>query len=270
MLGRIVTSLFLIISILVSAPIKEDQRSISMIHSNDLNLLGETSGGGTGDDMLTGTLDINYRSSKAYYEMSLKSYTQKYLVDGERIDTLSLGYLRDLVSRRYIKYEYNIIIGVQLKDSENFGGETLQNSIHKLTENFHHDLPYSTKKHTTLGLEGRMWGLYEINQNLNLYNNLLIEANIDKSGSVKLELGVEGIYSNLSFWLGGVTQYIEPFKHTIVEFSTPDKYSAYAVLGASVIFSKKYELMLETTFGGAPLGEEDDYSTLIRLRYFLD
>lgn len=267
---KIVTSLFLTTSILVSAPIKEDKRSISITHNNDMNLFGETSGASTGDDLLTGMLDINYRNGEAFYEMSLKSYTQRHLVNGERVDTLSLGYLRDLVSEKYMGYEYNVIIGAQLIHSGNFGGETLQNALHALTGNTDYDLPYSSEKHTTFGLQSRMWGSYVINQNFNVYNNLIIEANIDKSGSGKLELGVEGVYKSLSFWLAGVTQYIEPFKHTIVEFSTPDKYSAYAVLGASVIFSKKYELMLETTFGGAPLGEKDDYSTLIRLRYFLD
>jgi len=262
--------MFLITSVVLASPIKEDRSSISITHSNDINILGETSGANIGDDLLTGTLGISYRSSEAFYEMNMKSYTQRYIVNGERIDTLSLGYLRDMVSGNHMGYGYNVIIGAQLIHSGNFGGEALQNAVHSLTGNTRNDLPYSDETHTTFGLQSRIWGSYALNQKFNLYNNLAIEANIDKSGSGKLELGVEGAYESVSFWIAGVMQYIEPFNHTLVEFSTPDKYSGYAVLGASVRFAKKYELMLETTFGGAPLGEKDDYSTLIRLRYFLD
>lgn len=267
---KIIIGIFLLTSILVSSPIKEDKRSISLIHSNDINIGGETSGSNKGDDLLTGTLDIHYRDSDAFYEIDIKSYTQRYIVNGERIDTLSLGYLRDLVSDRYMGYSYNMIVGAQLIHGGNFGGEALQNGIHSLTNNPYINLPYSTKKYTTFGLQSRIWGSYVLNQNFNVYNNLMIEVNIDKSGCGKFELGIEGVYKSISFWLGGAIQYIEPFKHTIVEFSIPDKYSSHIVFGMSVEFTKNYEIMLETSFGGAPLGEKDDYSTKIRLRYFLD
>ena len=267
---KIIMSMLLITCVVVSAPIKEDKRSISITHSNDINLRGETSGVKTGDDLLTGVLGISYRDSEAFYEMNLKSYTQRHIANGERVDTLSLGYLRDLVSGKHMDYGYEVIVGAQLIHSGNFGGEVLQNAIHVLTGNPRYDLSFSTETHTTFGLQSRISGSYALNQNFNLYNSLAIKANIDKSGSGKLELGVEAAYESVSFWLGGVMHYIEPFKHTIVEFSTPDKYTSYAVLGTSVRFAKKYELMLETTFGGAALGEKDDYSTQFRLRYFLD
>ncbi|TET86790.1 MAG: hypothetical protein E3J96_06690 [Sulfurovum sp.] len=267
---KIIMSMLLITSIVLASPIKEDRRSISITHSNDINVLGETSGVKTGDDLLTGILGISYRDSEAFYEMDLKSYTQRHIANGERVDTLSLGYLRDLVSGNHMGYGYEVIVGAQLIHSGDFGGEVLQNAIHALTGNPRYDLSFSDETHTTFGLQSRISGSYALNQNFNVYNNLAIKANIDKSGSGKLELGVEGAYESVSFWLGGVIQYIEPFKHTIVEFSTPDKYTGYAVFGASARFAKKYELMLETTFGGAPLGEKDDYSTQVRLRYFLD
>ncbi len=267
---KIVLGILVLVSIAYASPVHEERRSINITHSNDFNYYGHTSGLYTGDDLLTGTLGIYYRSNDAFYEMDLKSYTQKYIENGERVDTLFLGYLRDIISESSTDYSYEVTVGGQFIQSGNFGGDKIQQAIHEVVRRSLIDLPYSNETHTTFGFQGRVSGLYTLNRNFNLYNNLDFQANLDKSGSGKWELGIEGVHKSISFWLAGVMQYIEPLNHTIVEFSTPDKYSNHVVLGGSIKFINTYEFMMETTIGGAPLGEKDDYSTHFRLRCFLD
>lgn len=267
---RIVLLLSVLNSIIYANPAYEDRSSINFTHSNDFNYRGYNSGLNTGDDLLTGTLGIYYRSDDAFYEMDLKSYTQKYIEEGERVDILSLGYLRDVLSKSSTEYSYRVTVGAQFIQSGNFGGDMLQEAIHSVTASPLNDLPYATETQTTFGVQGRMSGLYILSQDFNLYNNLDFQVNLDHSGRGKCELGIEGTYESISFWVAGVLQYIEPLDHSVVEFSTPDKYSNHVVLGGSVRLLNTYEFMMETTFGGAPLGENDDYSTHFRLRYFLD
>jgi len=267
---KIVLGILVLVGITYASPVHEERRSINITHSNDFNYRGYNSGLYTGDDLLTGTFGMYYRGNDTFYEMDLKSYTQKYIENGERVDILSLGYLKDVISKSSPEYSYEVTVGGQFIQSGNFGGAKTQQVIHGVIRRLQNDLPYSDATHTTFGFQGRASGLYTLNKNFNLYNNLDLQATIDKSGSGKWEFGIEGVHKNLSFWLAGVIQYIEPLNHAIVEFSTPDKYSNHIILGGSVRFFNICEFMMETTFGGSPLGEKDDYSTHFRLRYFLD
>jgi len=246
------------------------QRSITLTHRNDLNILGQTSGWKKGDDLLTGILGLEYRDGTEIYRADMKAYTQKYLPNGERIDTLELGYLREVVYHQYENYHYALSAGGQIIRSGNFGGSFLQNFIHQLTGNRKLYLPYSDKRDTTFGVEGAIYAAYVWNRYIDLYNHIEAQINIDKSGYASIEAGMRGEYQSISFKVAKVIHYIKPFDHPIVIASTPDNYSSHYVFGAAVSLGEKFKFLVETTHGGAPLGEKDDYSTTIRLRYFLE
>ncbi|MFK5975676.1 MAG: hypothetical protein QM493_04115 [Sulfurovum sp.] len=245
------------------------QNSITLTHINDINLLGETSGVTTGDDRLTGLLDLEYKDEKSLYTLSLKSYTQRHIALGKRVDTLSFGYLGDWIQVYKEDYLYRVIIGTEYTQSGDFAGEGLQNAIHSITKNPQYNLPYSNKKHSTIGIAIKALGLYKITTDLSLYSNINIYQNIDKSNNFTLSIGSEYRYRNISLWIEAVSNYITPFAHSIVEYSTPDKQNNFLNIGASIKWCKRYQISIGTTIGGTPLGERDDYSSSIGFRYFL-
>lgn len=242
--------------------------SLTLTHINDINLLGETSGVTTGDDRLTGLLDLEYKDEKSLYTLSLKSYTQRHIALGERVDTLSFGYLREWIRVDEENYLYGVMIGAEYTQSGNFAGEELQNAIHSITQNPKYNLPFSNEKHSTIGVAIKAFGLYKITTDLTLYSNINIYQNIDKSNNLELKIGSFYQYNSISFWAEAVTNHITPFAHSIVEYSTPDENNNFINIGASISWSQSYEIAIETSIGGTPLGESDDYSSLIAFRYF--
>ncbi len=265
---RLLISLFLLFShTLLASPINLNN-SLTLTHINDINLLGETSGVTTGDDRLTGVLDIEYKNATTLYTLLLKSYTQRHIALGKRVDTLSFGYVRDWIRVDEEDYLYGLMIGVEYTQSGNFAGEILQNAIHSITQNPKYNLPFSDEKHSTIGVAIKAFGLYQITTNLSLYSNFNIYQNIDKSNNFKLQVGSFYQYNSLSFWAEAVTNHITPFAHSIVEYSTPDRDSSFVNIGASFSWSQSYEIAIETSIGGTALGESDDYSSLILFRLF--
>ncbi len=245
------------------------QNSITLIHINDINLLGETSGTTTGDDRLTGVLDLEYKDEKSLYTLSLKSYTQRHITAGQRVDTLSFGYHRDLLQVDKEDYLYRIGVGAKYIQSGDFAGEGLQNAIHSITQNPQYNLPYSNEKHNTFGVTIKALGIYKISTDIDLYSTIDINQNIDKSNHIELSIGSEYQYQNISLWIEAISNYTTPFAHSIVEYSTPDKQNNFLNIGASIKWSKHYQIYIETSIGGTPLGERDDYSSSIGFRYFL-
>lgn len=243
------------------------QNSITLTHINDINLLGETSGVTTGDDRLTGVLNLEYKDEKSLYTLSLKSYTQRHIAFGQRVDTLSFGYTREILGADEEKYLYSLSIGANYIQSGDFAGEGLQNAIHSITKNPKYNLAYSNEKHSTIGVVIRAFGLYKITTDLTLYSNFNIYQNIDRSNNLELKIGSSYQYNSLSFWAEAVTNHITPFAHSIVEYSTPDENSNFINIGASFSWSQSYEIAIETSIGGTALGESDDYSSLISFRY---
>lgn len=245
------------------------ENSLTLTHINDINLLGETSGATTGDDRLTGVLDIAYLSDENLYTMRLDSYTQRHLTAGERVDTLTFGYLRNIVAVQTDSSYYGVMVGIGAIGSGNYGGEVLQNAIHTLTRNPHYDLPFSTQKAYAIGFRAKGYATYLLNEDVSLYTHLDIAQNSDKSGSVLWEIGGEYRYGEMALWIAGVANLIEPFDHPVVVYSVPDKGVLYGAIGASFTWNQHYQIILETTWGGTALGERDDYSSALGLRYFL-
>jgi|GEM_PF-2752995 len=244
------------------------QNSITLTHINDINLLGETSGVTTGDDRLTGVLNLEYKDEKSLYTLSLKSYTQRHITLGQRVDTLSFAYTREILGADEEKYLYSLYIGANYIQSGDFAGEGLQNAIHSITKNPKYNLAYSNEKHSSFGVVFRALGLYKITDDINIYSTLYLNQNIDKSNNLTLSIGSEYQYNNISLWIEGVSNHITPFAHSIVEYSTPDENNNFINIGASFSWSQSYEIAIETSIGGTPLGESDDYSSLISFRYF--
>jgi hypothetical protein len=100
------------------------------------------------------------------------------------------------------------------------------------------------------------------------HNLININQNIDKSNNIKLLIGSEYQYNNISVWIEAVSNHITPFAHSIVEYSTPDQQSTFLNIGSSIKWSKHYQISIETSIGGTALGERDDYSSSIGFRYF--
>ena len=246
------------------------QKTFTFTHSNDLNILGDTSGIGRGDDLLTGVLGLEYVDDTSTYVVNMKAYTQKYIAHAKRIDTIELGYLKEIISDTYHNYDYDLIFGSQIISSGNFYGASLQNLIHKVTKNPELNIPYSNDRSVTFGVSGRVFVSYVWSKDTSFYSDFSVQVNIDKSGYARVETGIKKKYKYASFKIATVLHEIQPFDNSIVIASTPDRYSAYFLFGASVQFSKSFEILLDTTAGGAPLGEKDDYCTTIRLRYFFD
>ena len=84
--------MFLGVGLLEATPPKLEREVLVITHSNDINLLGETSGNRFADDGFTGLLQLRYQSKQHAYEVQLNSYTQRHQSQGERVDTLSLAY----------------------------------------------------------------------------------------------------------------------------------------------------------------------------------
>lgn len=90
----------------------------------------------------------------------------------------------------------------------------------------------------------------------------------DGSNYLYNETGFRYDYQHYRFWGAVGARYTEPFSHKLIEFSFPDQKSVHLLYGASIRFSKSYEVAIEGTLGGAPLGEEDDYTTYLHFKYY--
>ncbi len=264
---RLFILLALLSSYILATPLNFNN-SITLTHINDINLLGETSGISTGDDRLTGVLDLEYKDDISLYTLSLKSYTQRHIIAGERVDTLSVGYQREWLYIEEDDYAYGILAGTKYTQSGNFAGESLQNAIHTITKNPKYNLPFSNKSHSTIGVVIKAFGLYRVTHSIDLYTHIDIEQNIDKSNNFEITIGTKWQYNNISLWIEAVSNHITPFAHSIVEYSTPDRDNSFINIGSLINWSNHYEIAIETSIGGTPLGERDDYSSLISFRYF--
>jgi len=258
------------VSLLNATPPQWEREALMVTHSNDINLLGETSGDRFADDGLTGVLSLRYQTQPHAYEIQLNSYTQRHQSQGERVDTLSLGYFQGMEALTYRGWRLWGEMGVVVMRSGAFGGEGLQNVIHSLTGNPHYNLPFSSTDHTTIGLEGRVSTTHPLPYTLTLYTHTTLALQSDGSGRESLEVGIQRDYESLTLWGGAKAHHLTPFAHPIVEASTPDTQSLSWLFGGSYHLTPHYELQLESIIGGAPLGEEGDYLSTIVLVYHWD
>jgi hypothetical protein len=254
----------------VANPLHEYSDAFTVTHVNDISITGKTSGAKTGDDLLTGVLKVSYKKDDSFYEMVLNTYTQRHILEGKRIDTLSFAYLSEVLKKEDDVFASTLMLGPIVTASGNFAGESLQDAVHALSNNPHYNLEYDTASKVILGLDARYLTSYKYSTNVSFYNHLNAQAHSDGSVNANDQMGVLGVYDGYAFWAGIGVQYIEPFDNAIIKSSTVDTFVTYALLGASMKISEKYELMIETSIGGAMLGEKDDYATKFSFKYFLE
>ena len=256
--------------LLYANPISEMKKSVSITHINDFNIAGKISSGKTGDDLLTGVLKIEYKKEKSYLDIILNSYTQRHIVDGKRVDTLTIAYLKNIFSKSVEQYSYYIFVGGQYISSGNYGGEFLQDLIHRVTHNMKYNLSYSSQKHQTIGIVGKYIGYYTYDINTVFYNTLNLAFNIDKSIDSEFKIGVATQINHIGVWFGVGMKYINPFNHSVVRFSTIDKCTYYALSGISFDINEQYSINIETALGGGYLGRQHGYTTKFSVQYFFD
>ncbi len=260
--------LFFSFSLIYAAPIIAQKPQLILSHANDLNLLGRTPSSQTGDDLLTGIIDFWYLDTKSLYEINLQVYTRHHYPTQDQLDLITVGYLRQIVQYDKDKYHYLIFGGAHIIDSGSYGGKTLQDGIHLLTGNKRFDLALSSKQKSGVGIAFKGFGDYRITLDSKLYTQLFGAYYSDASGYIYNETGVLYDWKKYIFWSAFGLSYIEPFSLPIVEFSYQTKQSAQLRYGVLYRFGDHYEVGLEGSYGGSPLGEKEDYTSYLHLKYY--
>jgi len=254
---KLFLSLLLLVNIAIA---KQTNSKFEISHSNDINIFGKTSGVNTGDDLLTGTLDISYNhNNNEIYQLDLKSYTTRHSNSPKRLDTMNIAYLKSIFKNNH----NNIYLGASVSTAGNFAGEIIQKIVHTITSNEIYDIAYAKNNHSTIGIIAKLQTRHKIDS-FTLSNNLSLNTNIDKSGEYKNISKIAKEYKYLSLYTGLGATYVNAFKHTVVENSIIDDFTKYVFVGISFNISSKVSFDVKTSVFGADMYRQDDYSTALR------
>ena len=249
---------FLLLSNIAIA--KQTNSKFEISHSNDINIFGKTSGVNTGDDLLTGTLDIFYNhKNNEIYQLNLKSYTTRHSNSPKRLDTMNISYLKNIFENN----NNNIYLGVSASTAGNFAGEAIQKIVHTITNNEIYNIAYAKNNHSTLGIITKLQTEYNIDSFI-LNNELSLNINIDKSGEYKNITKITKTYKYLFLYTGFGITYVNGFKHKIVQDSILDNFTKYIFVGIGFNISSESSVDIKTSIYGADMYRQNDYSTAIR------
>lgn len=268
---KIILTLVTVLSMSINVyanPLDFNREQLIISHGNDINLLGETSSVARGDDLLTGTLGLVYMNEMSLYSLSLQTFTRRHSVYQDRTDLLTLGYYHTLDAFQTSDYAYRLMGGIHFIASGNYGGEFLQDIVHTLSNNEDYHLIQSNEEKNSMGLAFKLFGQYHITDTLNL--SMQIDGAIYADGSKYLnnKLRLNYRYETYTFWAGMAGTYTKAFSVPIIEDSYEATDSMHLLYGASIPFLENYEVALEGSYLGAPLGKKDDYTSYLYLRYY--
>ena len=254
---KIFLSFFLVTNIAIA---KQTSSKFEISHSNDINIFGKTSGANTGDDLLTGTLDISYNHKNSeIYQLDLKSYTTRHSHSPKRLDTINISYLQNIFKDNH----NNIYLGISASTAGNFAGEAIQKMVHIITNNKIYNIAYAKNSHSTLGIIAKLQTKYNLDSFI-LNNELSLNINIDESGEYKNTTKITKAYKYLFFYTGFGMTYVDGFKHKVVQDSIVDNFTKYIFVGIGFNISSKSSIDIKTSIYGADMYRQDDYSTAIR------
>jgi hypothetical protein len=251
-----------------ASPLDFNREQLILSHGNDINLLGETSSVARGDDLLTGTLGLVYMNDTSLYLLNLQTFTRRHSAYQDRIDLLTLGYLHTLYTLHEADYSYRLMGGVHFIGTGNYGGEFLQNIVHTLSNNEDYSLRQSNETKNSMGLAFKAFGIYTLSDTMNVSMLVDVAMYFDGSGYIKNELKLNYRYDTYTFWAGVGADYTKAFSVSIIEDAYEESKSMHLLYGASIPFLENYEIAIEGSYLGAPLGKKDDYSSYLYLRYY--
>ena len=184
-----------------------------------------------GDDFNTGTLLLKSRMNEYIYGFNFTLYTQSNpdFSATQRVDVIEGSLGKSLGSYHSKNFAANVYLFGQCITAGNFGGEAVQTMIHQATKNSNISLPYSTDKHTTIGLSLKADSLYYINEYQYAFANTEASINIDGSGYVQLNIGTIRHYKWFQFKLLLGIKYISPLQQELVEAATVERVPKYAI-----------------------------------------
>ena len=266
---RYFISLILLSTFILSSPLDRGVNTLSIRHTNDINLLGQIQNSSSGDDGLTGVLDIEYEDEYAIYKILLNSYTQRNTNLKNRADSLSFIYLRDVLEKSGSNYNFTIYLGARYTKWGDGGGEVLQNFIHSLTSNPKYNLSYNNKIEDSMGIDFKFMSIIKITRKINIFSNIYANINSNSSSLVDLESGLEYKQSeNLSIYLSYNYTIINPIDEPIIKLSTPNQKVQYINIGSSYNLTNRLKISLETTIDGTNFGDKNDYSSSLIFKYY--